>query len=40
MDNMEKIIFNKVYQIQDVVRGRYNPEDFMNIIQECFFLEL
>lgn len=40
MDNMEKIIFNKVYQIQEVVRGRYNPEEFINIIQECFFLEL
>lgn len=40
MDNMEKIIINKVYQLQDTVRGRYNPEEFMNIIQECFFLEL
>lgn len=40
MDNMEKIIFNKVYQIQHIVRGRYNPEEFMNIIQECFFLKL
>lgn len=37
---MNKIILNKVYQVQDIVKGICNPDIAMNITQEYFFLEL
>lgn len=40
MDNAQRIISNNVYSVLDAVRSKYNADECMDIMQECYFLYL